>query len=150
LRHALSVGRLYLFLRQAEADKQLELLTFEPEPRAWRTFSGLQGDTTTLKPDAFAAYDSGDYTLSLFVEVDCGTESPATLSRKLDVYARYYGSGLEQQRHGVFPEVVWLVPNESRRAVVAAVVARQAPQAQQLHRVALYEQAVTVFREQPP
>jgi hypothetical protein len=95
---------------------------------------------TTSGPDQFVR----------FVEVDCGTESPATLARKLTVYYRYYQSGIEQLRHELFPQVLWLVPTEARGTVLVDVAARQPPEAWQLHRIALYDDAASVFNERAP
>jgi hypothetical protein len=102
-----------------------------------------------LKPDAFARFDVSVETASVFVEVDCATESPATLGRKCDVYHRYWLTEQEQDAHGVFPEVLWLVPSTARLQTMQKVIARQPPEAQALHRVALYDQALQAFLEPP-
>ena len=92
----------------------MDLLGFDAEPACWRRFAGIGGEPVILKPDALVRVGVGDYELASFVEVDLGTESVPTIRRKCQVYLRYWRAGLEQQRHGVFPRVVWLVPDQHR------------------------------------
>ncbi len=148
LRHALAAGHLYVVLREMEADKRLDLISFETEPFAWRIFSD-EGRQVTLKPDAFTVIDHGEFRDSFFVEVDCDTESPTTLARKCEVYRRYWNAGNEQQRTGVFPQVLWLVPSNRRLDVLKRVIDAQG-EASQLHTAARYEKAHAVFDEEPP
>jgi len=148
LTHALASSHLYVVLKTADHAGQLHLLDYQPEPLCWRTFND-QGGSTTLKPDAFARFEVGDDVASVFIEVDCATESPATLSRKLDVYRQHWLSDAEQTEHGVYPEVLWLVPTNARQAVVRRVVDRQPADAQALHRAARYDDALGVFTEPP-
>jgi hypothetical protein len=148
LRHALAVGHLYPVLRQADARGRLQLHSFEPEPVCWRPFTDEDGPVT-LKPDALARFDVDDITASVFVEVDCATESPNTLARKADVYRRYWLTDTEQEAHGVFPEVLWLVPSEARLRTMQRVIARQPDETEGLHRAELYDQALRAFLEPP-
>jgi hypothetical protein len=148
LSHALAASHLLVVLRELEHDSVLLLRQFQTEPACWRTFTDADGKAT-LKPDAFVRVDQGDYTDSYFIEVDCATESPATLSRKCAVYQRYWEAGVEQEGHGVFPQVLWLVPSTARAAVLRRVVTGQGPD-QALHAVATYDRAADIFREEPP
>ena len=150
LNHAVAVSHLYVELRQLEAVTDLKLRSFDAEPACWRTFTGRFGEHQVLKPDAFVVTTQGGYQFVRFIEVDLATESPATLVRKLTVYYRYYQSGIEQLRHDLFPEVLWLVPTDARRATFLGVVDHQPPEAWRLHRIARYDQAGTVFAERPP
>jgi hypothetical protein len=150
LTHALAVSHLYVILKELETDSELKLHSFATEPMCWRRFPGTFGERQSLKPDAYVVTTSSGYEFVRFIEVDCGTESPATLDRKLTAYYRYYQSGIEQLHHDVFPEVLWLVPTQHRRDVVVDVAGRQPEEAWPLHRVALYEDAAEVFNERPP
>ena len=149
-RHIVMVSELYVRLRQAERDVTCELLTFETEPAAWRTFSGRGGGRRVLKPDAYTRVGVGAYEDSWFLEVDLGTESSATLDRKLAVYRSYWRSGREQATHGVFPRVLWLVPSERRHAVVADACARQPAEAWALSMVTLYDDAIGLLTGAKP
>jgi hypothetical protein len=150
LNHALSVGRLFVILRQAEASDALKLLRFHPEPSAWRSFVGPHGGTTVLKPDAYVELGVGSYNDSFFVEVDCGTESPATLSRKFGIYRQYWQSGSEQAAYGVFPRVLWLTPTERRKQVLVKVAQQQPADSSELHRIAPYNHFFDVITGPPP
>lgn len=141
-RHVLAVSELNVRLVEAERGGFGELLAFDTEPTCWRSFAGRGGGRVTLKPDALIRLGSGAFEDSWFVEVDLGTESSATLDRKLDAYRAYWRSGREQQRRGLFPRVLWLVPNERRHAVMADACARQPAEAWPLFMVTLYDDAV--------
>lgn len=141
-RHVVMVSELYVRLRQAERSGSCELLSFDTEPAGWRSFAGRGGARSVLKPDANARIGVGAYEDSWFLEVDLGTESSATLDRKLAVYRAYWRSGREQASRGVFPRVLWLVPNERRHAVVSDACARQPRDAWTLFMVTLYDDAV--------
>jgi hypothetical protein len=149
LKHALAVSHLYVELRQVEHRDQLALKAFAAEPACWRSYATV-GRTSVLKPDAHVEVGIGDYLDSYFVEVDCGTESSATLAMKFEAYERYWRSGVEQRGHGVFPKVLWLVPTDKRRAAVTDVATRRPAEAWGLHQVALYDDAAAVFSGQPP
>ncbi len=148
LKHALAASQLYVLLREAEASASLRLVAFESEPTAWRSFPADDG-TVVLKPDAYVVMERGEYLDSYFVEVDCGTESPTTLKRKCEVYAQYWRAGVEQAAHGVFPQVLWLVPNQRRLDVVRGVIQRQGD-ASQLHQAELYADVRLLLNEEPP
>jgi hypothetical protein len=148
LHHALASSHLYVELRTAENSGVLTLLDYESEPKCWRTFTSAEGKET-LKPDSFIRFETGEEIVSTFIEVDCGTESPATIARKLSVYVSAFEAGFEQNEHGVFPETVWLVPSSGRQRVLEKVVARLPVEARALFRVALYEHALQAFLEPP-
>jgi hypothetical protein len=148
LRHALAVSHLYVLLRELEDKHVVKLDAFISEPDCWRQFLGDEG-RVTLKPDAFLLIEHGDFEDRFFIEVDCGTESPATLARKCSVYRDYYSSGVEQAQSGVFPRVLWLVPTDRRAAVLKSVVGKQeSPDG--LHAVARYDAVTDLLTEEPP
>jgi hypothetical protein len=76
------------------------------------------------------------------VEIDRDTEPTTTLARKCDTYRRYWQSGTEQARSGVFPRVLFLVPDEPRYAALVEVFGRQPAEAWPLFVVALADDAV--------
>lgn len=136
LDHALAVTDVYVAARELERAGVLEVLEFEGEPEAWRTFSSL-GTPATLKPDAFLRVGFTEHEDSFFVEVDRGGESLRTIEIKGEAYWGYYQSGEEQHRHGVFPKVLWLVPDEQRRDNVADRLRGTVKEDVQLHEVIL-------------
>lgn len=84
----------------------------------------------------------GEYEHASFVEVDRATASAPTVARKLDCYRRFWQTGREQERFGVFPRVVLLAPHGARREVLAEAVARQPAEARPLYQTGLYAEAV--------
>jgi hypothetical protein len=72
------------------------------------------GARQVLKPDAFLKLARGDYEFSWFIEVDMATESLSTVRAKAARYHDYRRIGTEQAARGVFPRVLWIVPDEDR------------------------------------
>jgi hypothetical protein len=142
LAHGLDVAALYVDLVEKERSRQMKLAEFSAEPAAWRWFYGPGGVRMVLKPDAFIRLQLGDFEDCWFIEVDRGTESLPTVARKCLVYRRYWQNGSEQARHGVFPRVLWIVPDARRAEAVTDVCGRQPAEAWQLFTVATRGQAV--------
>jgi hypothetical protein len=125
LLHRLAIADVHLALREIGPDGP-RLETVATEPGCWRTFTSPTGSPTVLKPDLYAVTSSGDYEDHWFIEVDRATESLPTLLAKCAQYQHYRLTNLEQQRHGIFPRVLWVLPTERyadtlRRAIDQAV-----------------------------
>jgi hypothetical protein len=99
-----------------------ELVRIEPEPGSWRSYSGIHGARDVLKPDLFVVVAIGEYLDSWFIEVDRGTESLPTLLKQCGQYETYRRSGREQAASGIFPRVLWLLPDERRRDRLRAAI----------------------------
>jgi hypothetical protein len=145
LAHTLAVTELYVGLTEAERRGDVEVLDFASEPRCWRSFADLGGRPLVLKPDAYLRLGVGRYEDRWFVEIDRGTEAPVTLARKCDRYRSYWQSGREQATHGVFPKVLFVVPDERRKAVVVDVLVRQPTDAWPLFQVVMEDAALRVL-----
>jgi hypothetical protein len=120
----LAIGELVVALTLAVGQEVLELLSLEAEPRCWRSFASVSGGQI-LRPDLFVALGVGEYERRWFIEIDRGQESMPVIIRKCRRYQAYYQSGAEQARHGVFPRICWVVPDEHRatgldRAITSA------------------------------
>ncbi len=140
--HVLEVAGVYLGLVEAERAGRLELLEFQAEPAAWRQHTGDYGRPVTVKPDAFTRLGVGDIELSSFIEVDMGTESQVTLTRKAQAFVAYWGTGIEQRRHGVFPRVWWLGSNSRSVERITRVLRAMPAETQPLFGVALLGDAI--------
>lgn len=116
--HTLAVAELVVGLGEAERAGRLDLLGVEAEPTCWRPFTGPMGARLVLKPDVFVRVGVGSFEDRWLIELDMASESPATITRKGRTYLAHYRSGSEQQRHGVYPRVLWAVPNERRAEIV--------------------------------
>lgn len=144
LRHALAVTQLFVDLRQASSSNA-RLQAFDAEPRAWRSFQSTGGARLTLKPDAFITIAGSDYEDRLFVEIDRATESLPRITEKAKTYVRYFNSGREQERHGVFPLIVWIAPDDHRRALLVDALSRLPADDWRLFAVTTDDDAVRQF-----
>ncbi len=111
-----------------------KVLSFDAEPTSSRIFTDT-GQTVTLKPDAFLHLATGDVETFTFLEVDRSTESLAVIRRKAELYARYWGLGIEQRRLGLFPRVLFLVPDAQRQEAVTDTLAELPAECWRLFRV---------------
>jgi hypothetical protein len=105
----------------------------QTEPACWRIAASF-GDRM-LKPDLFAVTASADYEDHWYIEVDRATESLPTLLRKCAQYEDYRRTGAEQQDHGVFPLVIWIVPDDARAAKLRAAIAASRSLDRDLYRI---------------
>lgn len=130
--HTVAVNEVYVQLMVAQRAGPIELLEHEAEPDCWRIFLDPIGSNVSLRPDAFVSLGIGELEQRSFVEVDRGTEGTTALRRKLLTYTNYWRSGIEQQRHGVFPRVVWQVGHPRRVAVLDTLIDELSADAQRL------------------
>lgn len=143
--HRLAVGDLYVRLRGAEREGRVELLAFDAEPACWRRYTRLGGAPGVLKPDAYVRLGVGEYEDSFFAEVDLGSERRGQLVRQHQAYAEYFRAGVEQTNSGVFPAVVWIVPDAQRAAVFEDVEKGLPQQIRPLFTLATVEEVLGVF-----
>jgi hypothetical protein len=136
------VTELYSQLVETERSGRLRLAEFAAEPACWRRFHGPGGARLVLKPDAVLGLVLGRYEDRWWIEADRGTESRTALARKCDLYRHYWQAGVEQARTGVYPRLLWLVPDRHRQAVLADVIGRQPADARPLFAVETFTDAV--------
>lgn len=142
VRHTLAVTELVVRLHEADLAGELDLIALQTEPRCWRPFSGLMGARLTLKPDLFVRIGSGAFEDRWWIEVDLATEAATTVLSKSKVYLSHYRAGEEQRRHGVYPRVVWAVPDQKRAEQVTDALSELPLGAQRLFAVWPYEEVV--------
>ena len=114
LDHTLAIAEVVLTLQEITRDGAVSLSLIQLEPTCWRNYLGSSGETRWLKPDLTVVTKAGDYEDHWFLEVDRATEAPGRIVRKCIEYLDYRRSGKEQSEVGLFPAVVWIVPNEKR------------------------------------
>jgi hypothetical protein len=144
--HTLAIGDLYLSLVEADRASRLDLLAFEAEPV--RTYTSPIGTTLRLKPDAYVRVGTGEFEQLSFCELDLGTEGRGALERKLNAYQSLYRSGREQAKHGLFPRVVWIAPDQDRADVIRSLVDALPAAAQKLFATTVKEHAVALLAGQ--
>jgi len=142
LRHALAVSELYVQLRDLDRLGTVELEHFDAEPRCWRFFHGPGGAPLVLKPDAFVATATAEYLDSWFIELDRATEPMTVIIAKAKSYCRYWQSGREQMTEGVFPTVLFVVPDDSRQAQLVDMLSQLPTESAQLFQVAAADSVV--------
>ncbi|KUO18823.1 hypothetical protein AQJ91_23465 [Streptomyces dysideae] len=120
--HTLASADLAIRLYELARRGAVELLRLEAEPECWRTFLSAHGARAWLKPDLFAITAGGDYEHHWFIEADNATEHAPVIVRKALQYQQYAATGIHQQEHGLFPAVVWVVPDAKRRTAIRAAL----------------------------
>lgn len=124
LEHRLAVAECATRLTVADRQQQVELLAVQPEPASWRPYDGDYSTREILKPDLYVVTADRDYEDHWFVEIDRATESLPTVLKQCEQYERYRRSGTEQAATGVFPRVLWLVPDLHRQQRLSAAIDR--------------------------
>jgi hypothetical protein len=151
--HTLAVAELAIGLHELPDQQKIELIRLETEPSCWRSFVGPHGTLEWLKPDLYAVTASGDYEDHYFVEADLATEHPPVVVRKAKVYQRYAATGAHQARHGLFPAVVWVVPDSARRTALEVALAADSAVQRELFQVvttAEFDELITAGEPDPP
>jgi hypothetical protein len=101
----------------------IEQILCEIEPACWRSYTGEDGKPATLKPDLFAILANDSYEDIWFVEIDMATQSPCVILDKCARYGQYYRDCEIKKQYGIYPYVVFIVPNEKRKERLQAVIA---------------------------
>ncbi|MBR3122416.1 replication-relaxation family protein [Candidatus Saccharibacteria bacterium] len=121
LRHTLAVAECYTQFvticrckTEDDEGQSLELVDIALEPDCWREYE-KNGRRISLRPDMSAVTASGEYKDFWFVEMDLATEVVQDILRKCKRYCEYYETGIEQNKTGVFPVVLFIVPDENRK-----------------------------------
>lgn len=138
--HTLAKAELAVQLHEFARAGLAELISLDTEPTNWRPFIGPHGTRDWLKPDLHAITATGDYEDHWFLEADRAREHPPVVVRKAQVYQRYAATGAYQARHGLFPAVVWVVPNAGRRKALVSALAADRTIQQELFRVVTTDQ----------
>ncbi len=135
VRHTLDIAELHAQLTEADRAGHVELLELEAEPACWRRYEA-SFQPATLKPDSYVRLGVGEYEDSFFIEIDRGTEGSRAIGGQLERYVEYHASGREQRRHGVFPKVLWLTPDEGRRQAIVGCIERLPKESRELFETA--------------
>lgn len=152
LKHTLAIAEVFVRLKTME---KIQLLKAEFEPSCWRGYTNAFGVDITLKPDLYAvttsdASDDSDtcrFEDHWFLEVDLDTEAPTRIIQKCDRYGRYYLTGNEQRQSGVFPRVVWIVPDEKRKQTIIQHVSRNLSEYTDLFAVINFQELDALIRK---
>ncbi len=122
LEHTLAIAEVHLALRDVADRGDFELIQVEIEPVCWRSYLSSVGGRERIRPDLYVVSARGDFEYCWFLEIDLGSEHKPTLIRKCRQYEAYWRSGLEQQRSGTFPLIVWVTPDKKRAREIEAAI----------------------------
>lgn len=156
VRHTLAIADSHVALIAAHQTRQIELTDSAVEPASWRTFTGIGGARLTLKPDLYletATAPGSDLVTAWFLEIDLGTESIPTLLKKSRNYEAYRRSGIEQDRHGSFPLVIWSMTHQDpakarrRRDAFNDAIATDRTLTNELFRIVAPEQLLPLIQQ---
>lgn len=114
LAHTLAVSECYVRITEICGGRSVKLTEVQSEPDNWRPYNSGR-KLVALKPDLFVITKCDGYEDRWFFEIDLATESPIRIIEKCRRYFDYYRTGIEQKRHRVFPLVVWIVPDTTRK-----------------------------------
>lgn len=148
-RHTLAIAELAVRVTEHSRQGDFELLNLETEPDCWRRSTRPDGTTEWLKPDLFMVTASAEYEAHAFVEIDRDTEHLPAILRKCTKYQRYWRSGTEQARSGVFPAIVWVVPSPGRAERILAAIRGEPTLTSDLFHVVTDDQAFSVLGPEP-
>lgn len=121
--HTLAAADLAIRLYELARQRVIELLRLEAEPECWRTFLSAHGARQWLKPDLFAVTAGGEFEHHWFIEADRDSEHAPVIVRKALQYQQFASTGIHQQEHGLFPTVLWVVPDTRRQTVIQKALA---------------------------
>lgn len=125
LKHKLAVAECYVqIVGISRRHKGMEINQVEFEPDSWRDYHETNR-FVKLKPDMTLVTRRSDYEYRYFIEMDLATESSAEIIRKCDRYHAYLATGKEQDIFGVFPLVIWVVPDDKRKTQLEEVVRKE-------------------------
>ncbi|MDJ0769419.1 MAG: replication-relaxation family protein [Ilumatobacter sp.] len=120
--HTLAIVDLFVDLTEAARTSDgVEVLGYETEPDCWRRFRRVDGEHV-LRPDLYVRIGVGELEYRWFIEVDRATEHLPAIIRKSTTYHDYYHCGVEQDRSGSFPRVLWATTTDRRADAIAAAL----------------------------
>lgn len=150
MQHTLALTELYVLLHELKQHSTLQQLKIQTEPECWHQYTSFLFGVSTLKPDMYIYLDTGADKLHYFIEMDRGTVGKTALVKKLRAYEIYYQAGREQQQHGAFPQVVWLVPDNKRKLKLEELCQPFNERMRGLFVIALQENALEAIGIEPP
>jgi len=131
----LAVSELFVELHEAARAGRFELVSIQVGTSCWRPLG--DGTGRALKPDLFIHLATETEELFAYVEVDLATEHRGAIRRKLALYQAHRSTGRDQERLGVFPLVIWSVPDPIRAERMREYLASEEHRSPGLHHVVL-------------
>lgn len=126
--HTLAIADSFAGLKQAERGGKFTLIRFNPEPACHVSVGAIE-----LTPDAYVeiGFREQNTKISLWLEIDRGTEKAEVIKEKCIRYWRAY----QIWEHDTFPYVMFVVPDALRRRSIERVVMAGPDEAYELFRI---------------
>jgi hypothetical protein len=150
LAHCLAIADVHLGALDLNKLANVIEVHVQTEPTSWRRYVGMGGEPRWLQPDLAVVINLTDFSDRWFVEVDLGTESIPTLLKKCGQYEAYRVSGIEQQEHGAFPLVLWMMNQPERAEKLRSAILRSPRLTPELYRFATADTVQAALREPLP
>jgi hypothetical protein len=128
--HSLAIADVFI-----EIDARLNVTTFDTEPDSHERVNYV-----LLEPDLFVVLDLEHVQRRAWLEIDLGTERPKQLREKMGRYYHAWSGAPDRWRP--WPFVVWVVPDEKRRAELESLIKLEPAESQGMYRVTLFEDVV--------
>lgn len=116
--HTLAIIDAYTEIKRLENEGRLQIDAYEAEPDSWRNIKGAD-----LRPDLYVKVSEQfrARSISLWVEVDLGTERPRQIKEKLAGYWHAYQHA-DDSDLTVYPSVVFLAPDDARERELRHII----------------------------
>ena len=119
LEHTLAISEIYVQLTELKNKHSIQSIdSFQFEPNCWRGWLDNHAGRMILKPDCYIEISLDNYLYNYFVEVDKNSESLTRIVNKSKQYIRYFNLNIEQKDTGIFPLVLWVVPDDKRKLAI--------------------------------
>jgi hypothetical protein len=128
--HSLAITDVYV-----DISSRLNVIRFECEPDSHEKINYVP-----IQPDLYVELDLGQHVLRTWLEVDLGSERPKQLKDKMSRYYHAWSGAPDKWRP--WPLVVWVVPDEKRRAEIESLIRLEPAESQAMYRVTLFENVV--------
>lgn len=129
--HTLAIVDAYIELLEWERREAIRLLSFTTEPDTRQVVGGVE-----LRPDLFVEVGEihKQRALSLWIEVDMGTERPSVIRQKLASYYAAHKSATAAELR-VFPRILFVTPDSMREHELTRIIGEGREEAQTLFMV---------------
>ena len=149
LDHLLAITEVRTSIEEAVRQEADTEATVALEPECWRTALSPSGQVQVLRPDLAVTITSPAYEDRYLVEVDRATENPGRVIATCWRYQEHQAASSQASDGGVFPLVVWLVPNDRRRHRLERAIAHSTGLLRELFRVIRLDQLPTLIHGGP-
>ena len=149
LDHLLAITEVRTSIEEAVRQEADTEATVALEPDCWRTRLGPSGQPQVLRPDLDVTITSPAYEDRYLIEVDRATENPGRVIATCWRYQEHQAASSQASDGGVFPLVVWLVPNDRRRHRLERAIAHSTGLLRELFRVIRLDQLPTLIHGGP-